>query len=115
MVKICLARGTTPREVTLEIFQEAAGEMGVSGVKINQEELITALDYRRFLQECNSAGGVGAQEFVRLLERAKEQNDENMSWADEKRRLLVTARSEMEKEARRLKENLIKIDMQSRL
>ncbi|KAL2793390.1 L-Aspartase-like protein [Aspergillus keveii] len=115
MVKICLARGMTPREVTVEVFQEAAGEMGVSGVKISQEELITALDYRRFLQECNSAGGVGAQEFLRLLERAKEQNDENMSWADEKERLLATARFGMDKEARRLRENAIKTDMQSRL
>ncbi|KAL3485482.1 hypothetical protein BJX62DRAFT_217151 [Aspergillus germanicus] len=37
-----------------------------------------------------------------------------MSWADEKERLLATARFEMDKEARRLKENVIKIDMQSR-
>ncbi|KAJ0415687.1 L-Aspartase-like protein [Aspergillus carlsbadensis] len=115
MVKICLARGMTPGEVTVEVFQEAAGEMGVLGVEISQEELVIALDYRKFLQECNSAGGVGAQEFVRLLERAKEQNDENTSWGEEKERMLATARLEMDKEARRLKGTAIKIDMQSRL
>ncbi|KAL2821299.1 L-Aspartase-like protein [Aspergillus cavernicola] len=113
LVKICLARGKAPNEVTVELLQDAATEMGLSGIDISQEELSSALDYRKFLQECNSAGGVGQREFGRLLELAKDQNTEDKSWVEGKERRLAVASMEMDKATRKLKGAVAKVEVLS--
>lgn len=104
LVKICLARGISPLDVTVGLLKEAAEEMGVMGVDVTQDELRRSLDYRHFLRESNSAGGVSPQEFFRLEKVAGEQHARNEKWVQDKERFLAAVDTERDAAARKLKE-----------
>ena len=104
LVKICLSRGIPPHAVTVDLLREAAAEMGVSGVDVTQEELRRSLDYRDFLKESNSAGGVGSQEFARLLKEAGGQFAVNELWVKKNERHLQAVSVKREEAARKLKD-----------
>ena len=103
LVKNCLARGIPPHGVTVELLREAAAEMRVSGVDVTQEELRRSLDYRDFLKESNSAGGVGPREFACLLKKAGGQYAVNELWVKTNERQLEAVSSKREEAVRKLK------------
>ncbi|KAF4970531.1 hypothetical protein FSARC_2440 [Fusarium sarcochroum] len=103
LVSICIARGIAPGQVTVELLQEAAGEMGVGGIDLTQKDLTKALDYKAFLNDSNSLGGVGPLQFDRLLDAAIQQYGQNLDCVSDKERVLAEARAKLNQAAEELK------------
>ncbi|KAJ4264221.1 hypothetical protein NW762_005415 [Fusarium torreyae] len=105
LVSICIARGITPGQVTVELLQEAAQEMGFSGIDLTQDELTKALDYKAFLSDCSSLGGVGRTQFGNLLNVAAQQYGQNLDYMRTKERVLAEASAKLNQAAELLKES----------
>ncbi|KAK5994503.1 Argininosuccinate lyase [Cladobotryum mycophilum] len=98
LVKKCLDNDIDKTDVTVDLLQEAAREMGVAEpIAMSQTELTLALDHTEFLRKCISYGSVGPKEFERLLMKRSKQHYENISWVQGKEMYLAEAGKQLDK------------------
>jgi argininosuccinate lyase len=104
LVRNSTSRRIRKNDVTTEMLKDAGTQMCVEVPAITSEELRLALDHTEFLSNNISFGGVGPQEFERLLALGTKQSGDIELWIEDKVKSLADAERLLQNAADKLRE-----------
>lgn len=103
LVKNSLDNGISRADVTIEMLQAAAEQMGVPGLRMSEQELRAALDPAEYIQQSSNFGSVGPEQVKRLLTSSRQKVVANCLWVESKERHLESADAELREVTEKLR------------